>query len=70
MAKVWSKSQIKAFEEYEAATGEKLTEEDKELIIDDLLLDEPLSFLEILKYAQIYADLRLKRRMEQQRFNE
>ncbi|MCQ2189307.1 MAG: hypothetical protein MJZ00_05290 [Paludibacteraceae bacterium] len=64
MAKVWSESQKRAFAMYERNTGEKLTEEDKELIIDDLPLDEPLSFMEILKYAQMYADSRLKMKMK------
>lgn len=51
MAKVWSKSQIKAFEEYEAATGEKLTEEDKELMEEYILVDEPMTLDEIREIA-------------------
>ena len=51
MVKVWSKSQIKAFEEYEAATGEKLTEEDKELMEEYILVDEPMTLDEIREIA-------------------
>lgn len=51
MGKKFSECVEKEFAAYEARTGEKLTDEDKELMEEYILTDEPLTLDEIREIA-------------------